>query len=412
MHLTHLSLKNFRNYVRLELELSPGVVVIVGNNAQGKSNLLEAIYFLATAKSFRASNDRELINWLAADTDTPFAYLLAKVEKEHANLRIEIAIKEEARKENGANGATMPAVSKRIRTNNVARRAIDLIGLANVVMFSPQDIDLIQGAPQMRRRYLDVTISQVDPRYCRSLAHYNKVLIQRNHLLRQIREKHARPDQLLFWDQELVSAGAYVILQRLVTVSALNELTFGIHRGLTGSQERFHTVCRLNLDVAAGANLAETLHGELARATPEARIGAIAEVFKRKLAQFQPREIAYGMSLLGPHRDDLAFVVDDREVSLYGSRGQQRTVALSLKMAEAEFMRSRTGEEPILLLDDVTSELDAERRSYVLESIKERQQVLVTTSDLHAFDADFLAKSLLLRVENGAIEPVNLATLS
>ncbi len=441
MYLTHLSLTNFRNYARLELELPSQSVIVVGDNAQGKSNLLESIYFLATARSFRAGSDRELINWLALEGESPFARLVAGIQKEHSVLRVEIAIKEEGKRPNGANGALMPAVSKRVKVNNVARRAIDLIGQVNVVMFSPQDIDLVSGSPQLRRRYLDVTISQVDPRYCRTLAHYNKVLLQRNHLLRQIREKHSNPDQLLFWNQELANAGAYIILQRLETVATLNELAFGLHRKLTGSQERLHIVPRLSLEngvasesvvpsdavspirvikEASGSpmgrgtinpmevtpgSIADMLDQRMHTATLEAKVAAIAEVFLRQLAHYQQREIAYGVSFVGPHRDDLAFLVDDRDMNTFGSRGQQRTVALSLKLAEMEFMRKRTGEEPILLLDDVASELDAQRRCHVIEAIRTHQQVIMTTTDVHALDGELLTNPRVLRVENGAVGP-------
>jgi DNA replication and repair protein RecF len=470
MYLSHLSLTNFRNYARLELELPPQAIIVAGDNAQGKSNLLEAIYLLATTRSFRAGSDRELINWLAlAEEEIPFARLLARVQKEHSSLRIEIAISQSAgadlpvrpagglpsvggnvvtnlpphggaegtranavRPEDGAgapvkqagrlkpgapnvNGAS--SISKRIKVNNVARRAIDLIGQVNVVMFSPQDIELVSGSPQMRRRYLDVTISQVDPRYCRTLAHYNRVLMQRNHLLRQIRERHASADQLLFWDQELANAGAYVILQRLETIAVLDELTFGLHRRLTGSQERLHILPRLSLDtaiassssngvadgegvgVAAGFSLRDPRDAH----TLEEKVHSIADVFRQQLVGYQHREIAYGMSLVGPHRDDLGFLVDDRDMNVYGSRGQQRTIALSLKLAEMEFMRKRTGEEPILLLDDVASELDAQRRHHVVAAARAHQQVIITTTDLDAFEPDFFGNALLLRVENGAL---------
>lgn len=442
MYLTHLSLTNFRNYARLELDLPSHAVIVLGDNAQGKSNLLESIYFLATTRSFRASSDRELINWLALEGESPFTRLVARVQKEHSALRVEIAVKEEGKRPNGTNGALTSAVSKRVKVNNIARRAIDLIGQVNVVMFSPQDIGLVSGSPQLRRRYLDVTISQVDPRYCRTLAHYNKVLMQRNHLLRQVRDKHSSPDQLLFWNQELANAGAYIILQRLETLAVLNDLTFGLHRKLTGSQECLRILSRLSLEnasvaestmtvddvptfdrtiretpgsfsskptnrrVSAAVNIVDLLQREMHTATLEAKVVAIAELFLQHLALHQKKEIAYGVSLIGPHRDDLAFLVDDRDMNTYGSRGQQRTVALSLKLAEMEFMRKRTGEEPILLLDDVASELDAHRRSHVIEALRTHQQVIMTTTDIHALEGELQAKPLLLRVENGAVQPL------
>lgn len=399
MYLTHLSLTNFRNYARLELELPPTAVLIVGDNAQGKSNLLEAIFFLATTKSFRANSDRELINWLALSDESPFARLAARIQKEHSTLRVEIAIKEDGKRSSGENGTITPIISKRVKINNIVRRAIDLIGQINVVMFSPQDIDIVGGPPQLRRRYLDVTISQVDARYCRTLAHYNKVLMQRNHLLRQIREKRAKPDQLFFWNQELASAGAYIVLQRLETVTALNALVFGIHRRLTGSQELLRIVPKLSLE----GEPCEALCSGAPKSTAEARMAALAAAIQEQLTRYQQRELTYGASLIGPHRDDLMFLVDEKDMNIYGSRGQQRTVALSLKLAEMDFMRNKTGEEPILLLDDVASELDAQRRHHVLEAVRTHQQILLTASDPNAFESHLLAEALVLRVENGAI---------
>ncbi|MBI4322471.1 MAG: DNA replication/repair protein RecF [Chloroflexi bacterium] len=405
MYCSHLSLTNFRNYARLELELPTGATVVVGHNAQGKSNLLEAIYFLATSKSFRAGSDREVINWLAPEEETPFARLVARVQRQHAAVRIEIVLKEEGMKVGGSNGVAPPALAKRIKVNNVSRRAIDLVGQVNVVMFTPQDIGLVQGAPQLRRRYLDVTISQVDSHYCRSLAHYNRVLVQRNHLLRQIRDRHGLPDQLVFWDEELVGAGSYIALQRLETVAALNDLIQGIHRKLTGSQERLRIGCHFSLDSADGGGRLEELVAEAPRAaSSHAKLEAIKDVFARQLRHSQGREILCGLSLTGPHRDDLVFIVDDRDMNVYGSRGQQRTVALSLKLAEAEFMLQKAGEPPILLLDDVMSELDPPRRQHVLATVDASHQVIITTSDLYQFDRRFLSEANLFRVANGSVE--------
>lgn len=403
MHLAHLSLTNFRNYVRLELPLAPGVTIITGDNAQGKSNLLEAILFLATTKSFRAGSDRELINWLATSDANNFVRVASRLHRAEGLLRLEIVVQEEVRPGLDWPVAQTPTTSKRIRVNGLPKRAIDLIGQANVVMFSPQDIELVAGPPQWRRRYLDVTISQVDSRYVRTLAHYNKVLAQRNHLLRQIRERHSSAEQLFFWDQELANAGAYILLRRLATVEALNRLVRDVHRHLTESKERLRLVYRGTVGDGAGAD------GTVARAEDgapeefENRLAETAEAFRQLLRRFQAREIGYGASLFGPHRDDLSFLVDEREMGVYGSRGQQRTVALSLKLAEAAFMRERSGEAPILLLDDIMSELDRCRGRRVLEMLGDLQQVLVTAIDLHVFDAAFLAGATVLRVEQGAL---------
>jgi len=344
-------------------------MVLHGDNAQGKTNFLEAIYLLATAKSHRASTERELINWSAPREGPGVARLLAQVKKSTGNLRVEIALMAAYSEEDGH-------VQKRVRINGVPRRAIDLVGQVNVVLFSSQDIDLIGGAPSLRRRYLDITNSQVDSRYLRALQRYNKILLQRNHLLKMIQEHRAQWDQLDFWDQELVAHGSFLTAQRQLMVAKLDELARPIHRQLTADREEL----RINYIPSVGQ-----------------------DDFADRLAEVRKKEIAQGMTLVGPHRDDLAFLVNGVDMNIYGSRGQQRTIALSLKLAEARFMRSKTEDEPILLLDDVLPELDAARRNHLLRFIASYQQVVMTTTDLDRLTPEFLAEAVLLHVSAGKI---------
>jgi DNA replication and repair protein RecF len=377
---------SFRNYARLELALSPGITILVGDNAQGKSNLLEALYLLATTKSFRASADRELINWRASATELSYARLIADVRRGGGREKVEIVVREEPRVESTepTNG---PATSKRLKINDLPKRAIDFLGAVNVVMFAPTDIELVDGPPSICRRYLDITISQVDPRYVRALSRYNRVFVQRNHLLRQLRDHHGRPEHLEPWDQELAEAGAYVVQQRAATIDLLGELSRDVFRELTGRLEQMEVAYRPSVELSA----------------TDAEPAGIVRAFLRQLQQSRGREIAAGASLSGPHRDDLAFVVDGRPMGTYGSRGQQRTVALALKLAEAQFLHRRTGEEPILLLDDVLSELDESRRRHVLEAIARTQQVIFTSTDLKPYAPDFLARASVLTVCAGTI---------
>ena len=394
MYCSHLSLVNFRNYARLELDLPKGVSVFVGENAQGKSNLLEALYILATTKSFRAGADRELINWRVLGSDLAFARLIARVDRRAGPVKLEAVLREEPRPPVGGNGTATGGslvVSKRLKLNDIPRRAIDVIGAVNVVMFSPQDIELVDGPPMLRRRYLDITISQVDHRYVRTLAEYNKVLLQRNSLLRQIRDHRARTDQLFPWDHELVRAGAYVIQQRGITLTLLADLAQEVHRELTGRQEVLQIDYRPTFP----------LPGE--RATVE----AIEETFRAQLKSVQQRDVAAGISVVGPHRDDLAFMVDGHPMSTFGSRGQQRTVALALKLAEAKFLRAQAGDPPMLLLDDVLSELDSARRRHVLGSVAPDQQVVLTGTDPAAFEPEFLAAASVYSVKGGTIEAMS-----
>jgi DNA replication and repair protein RecF len=228
----------------------------------------------------------------------------------------------------------------------------------------------------------------------RSLAHYGKVLLQRNHLLRRVRDRQARIDQLAFWDGELVNSGAYVVLRRLETVARLARLGHDAHRDLAAQRELLEIGYRST--VPAG--------GLEAEADLDARLGAVAEAFREALTAALPREVQLGTSIVGPHRDDLTFAVDGRDVGAYGSRGQQRTVALALKVAEGAFIQESTGEWPILLLDDVMSELDEVRRGQVLGTVQPGQQVIMTATELASIDPAFLERARVLRVQAGAIQ--------
>ncbi len=367
-----MSLTNFRNYERLELDLPPHLMVLQGDNAQGKTNLLEAIYLLATTKSHRATVERELINWSTQREGLSVARLLAQVQKRTGSLRVEFALM-------AAYPHPEAHVQKRIKVNGVPRRAIDLVGQVNVVLFSAQDIDLIGSAPSLRRRYLDITNSQVNSRYLCALQRYNKVLLQRNHLLRLIGERRADGSQLDFWDQELLEHGSYLITQRQLMVAELNDLAQPIHHQLTAERERLRMTYLPSVGVTD---------------------------FRDRLRDVRKKEIAQGMSLVGPHRDDLVFLIGDVNMNVYASRGQQRTIALSLKLAEARFLRSKIDDEPIMLLDDVLSELDGARRHHLLGSVASFQQVVITTTDLDRFDHDFLAEAALFQVSEGRIKPL------
>ena len=377
MYIKHLSLTNFRNYIRLELDLPSQLTLIQGDNAQGKTNLLEAIYFLATTRPLHARTDSQLINWSAQREEMPFARLAADIQRRDAPHRIEIALIK----------MPMPEAArlhKRIKVDGVERRALDLIGQVNVVIFSPQDLDLISGPPQVRRHYLNATICQIDPHYCRALNRYNHILKQRNYLLRRLQERRGDPDQLSFWDKGLIEEGIYLIAQRQEILTELNELIHGIHLRLTGEQERLHLIYQPSVKVTADQR--------------------ITEAFAAQLSQVRAKEMQQGLSLLGPHRDDMCFLVDGVDMNLYASRGQRRTIALSLRLAEMELMRGRTGEQPILLLDDVMSELDHDRRQHLMATISGDQQAIITTTDLDRFAPDFLARLRLLMVREGKIE--------
>ncbi len=403
MFLAKLALTNFRNYPHLELDLTPGLTLLHGNNAQGKTNLLEAIFYLATARSPHAGAERELIRWGAASEPIPFARVEAEaLRRNDDRVHLEIVLVQAP----DENQHPSSRVSKRIKVNGVNKRALDLLGQLNVVLFLPEDLDLVFGAPSERRRYLDTTLSQIDPQYGRSLSQYNQVLEQRNALLRDFRERAFNPFELETWDQKLVEAGSYLVARRARTVADYNLLVADIHAGLTERREQLRIVYQPTFSLEGPLPEHQmALDLEPALAPLE---GTKAQ-FNRQLEQMRPRELGAAMTLVGPHRDDLRFFIDGVDMITYASRGQGRTIALSLKMAEMELMRAETGQEPILLLDDVMSELDKPRRQALSHSLHNASQAIITTTDLDHFTEELLARARLLRVIEGRIEENGMA---
>lgn len=389
MFLTHLSLRNFRNYRELDLPLRPGTTLFYGANAAGKTTLLEAAYYLATTRSPRTGAARELINWdvQAEFGIAPFTRLVSNLERGGEKLLIELVVQ----RKQDSEGRPLPTTSTTIRINKTARRALDLVGQLRVVLFTPLDIELLTGPPAGRRHWLDIMLSQLDGRYVRALGEYNKVVVQRNALLRGWREgrrprlEEARR-QLAYWDKQLATTGAYILAERRHALDDLNTLGAPIHREIAGDpktlrMEYVSTIRNTTTDRAALlhdflAQLGDTLRDELDR----------------------------GQTLIGPHRDDATFLLDTVDIGVYGSRGQQRSLTLAIKLAEAELMRARTHDAPILLLDDILSELDAVRRAHLLEFIdRPDQQTLMTAADLADFDPSFLARINRVRVEHGQV---------
>jgi DNA replication and repair protein RecF len=390
LHINHLSLTNFRNYRRLDVDLPASPVVIQGDNAQGKTNLLESVYVVATTRSHRTSSEKELLHHDAMSEDIPVARLVAGAWRTRGEVKVEVVLRADTAaspdmtSETDAASSSLP-VRKLVRVNGVARRSADLVGQINVVMFTAQDIELATGRSALCRRYLDLVNSQLDRDYLRSLLRYQKVLVQRNHLLRLLQEGQAEADQLEFWDNELVKSGSYLIMQRRRLVEALDGHARDIHRHISGGEE--------DLRVAYAPNV--TADGSM----PEIESG-----FREALQKRRKRETMQGMTLAGPHRDSLAFSVNGTDVTRFGSRGQQQTVVLSLKLAEAKHMQAEVKDYPIILLDDVFSELDLQRRKHLLALVTLYQQVLITATDLDCFDPSFLAGATRFRVSQGNIE--------
>jgi DNA replication and repair protein RecF len=386
MHIRHLSLTNFRNYTRLELPLPARVVLVHGANAQGKTNLLEAIYYLATSRSPQTSIDRDLINWIADQEEmVPYARLTTEVVRGERAKEIEIVLQKEPIA--GNTNGEQTRLRKQIRVDKAKRRALDLVGQINVVLFMPQDMALVDGSPSGRRRYLDVALCQVDVEYCRSLSRYNRVLAERNALLRQWNERRIDPDELAYWDKQLVGYGVTVMLRRRDAVTELDQRSSELHHQLSGGAERLRLIYE------------PTLH---LNATDDAE--ALSNTYRSELTRQRPREIERGTTLIGPHRDEVRFLVNEQiDLGKFGSRGQQRTAVIAVKLAEVSWMHQRTGEWPILLLDEVLAELDASRRDFLLDQVNGVEQALITTTDPTFFDKGFLTEMKLLRVEAGRV---------
>ncbi len=397
MRLTHLSLTNFRNYVRLELRLPDRLTVLQGANAQGKTNLLEAIHLLATARSPRAGAERELINWLAIESPLPYARLMAEVADGDRTEQLELVL--ELSRNGGANG---PVVRKQVRVNGVPRRALDLVGRLRMVLFLPEDVSLVAGAPVERRRYLDIALCQIDPAYCRALTEYNKALAQRNALLRRLRDEGGDPGQLTFWDGQLVAHGSIVFTRRAEAIGHLDRIAAEHHRNLTGGEERLRLAYQPSLETATLSAGRLSNPGSAAQAFGWQR-DRVADAFAAQLRAGHSREINAGASLAGPHRDDMTFIVEGRDLRAFGSRGQQRTAALAVKLAEVAMMREVVGEDPLLLLDDVMSELDARRRHALLDALVGVGQAVITTTDWEDFSSTLLAQARRLVVAAGRV---------
>jgi DNA replication and repair protein RecF len=383
MYLSHLKLHDFRNFKRLDLPLGRGLSLLYGENAQGKTNLLEAIAMLATSNSFHATSDREVINWDAPDR---IARIVAEVERHEDETKIEIVIID-------TNGNGIPAAPgspekqrKRIKINGATKKAVDLIGQVTVVLFAPTDLRLVDGSPEDRRRFLDRALCQIRPHYCAALARYRKVITQRSALLKRIRDNQEEPRMLDYLDEKLTEWANLIIYERRGMVDELNQHVDQLQASISGGRESLRIVYRPSFAVDAAWNTIEAL-----------------KQYRQQLSAARRREIQQGVCLLGPHRDDLEFVVNDVDMLTYGSRGQQRTAALSAKFGELAFMRAATGEEPILLLDDVFSELDAARREYLLNQALQHEQTLITATDYSSFSEEILARSHRYQVIAGEI---------
>jgi DNA replication and repair protein RecF len=329
-----LELKDYRNYNSLNIQFSSGTNILYGENAQGKTNILEAIYLCGTTKSHRGSKDKEIIRF-----EQDEAHVRVIIEKSLVPHKIDLHLKKSKTKGVAIDGIPI-------------KRQGELFGMLNLVFFSPEDLYIIKNGPAERRRFIDMELCQLDRIYMSNLSNYNKVLQQRNNLLKQITNNRSLTDTLQVWDTKLIEYGQKIIERRENFINRLNELVGDIHKRLTGGREELKLQYEPNVK---------------------------ASDFESSLRKSFDRDYNLKMTNVGPHRDDLNFILGDIDIRKYGSQGQQRTAALSCKLAEIDLVKSIINENPILLLDDVLSELDRQRQNYLLNSIGEIQTIMTCT---------------------------------
>lgn len=357
MYIKTLELSNYRNYNNLHIEFEEGTTILYGNNAQGKTNILEALYLSATTKSHRGSKDKEIIKF-----DEDEAHIKVIVHKHDVDHKIDMHLKKDKSKGVAIDGLRI-------------KRSGELFGILNIVFFSPEDLNIIKNSPNVRRKFMDLELCQIDKIYYYDYINYNKALQQRNNLLKRIYYRPDMLDTLDIWNDKIVEYGSHIISRRQHFIDMINDIIVDIHSKLTGGLENIKVVYNYNVSV---------------------------EDYMDSLKDKQDTDLKYQTTQIGPHRDDITFYINDIDVKKYGSQGQQRTAALSLKLAEIELVKMVIKDNPVLLLDDVMSELDSNRKMYLLDSIKDIQTIITCTG----YD-DFIQSRLLInkiyRVIDGSV---------
>lgn len=357
MFIESIQLKNFRNYKTLEMEFDRETNILYGDNAQGKTNILEAVYLCGTTKSHKGSKDKEIIRFGQDE-----AHIRMNVKKDGLSYKIDMHLKKNKAKGVAINGIPI-------------RKARELFGIVNLVFFSPEDLNIIKNGPGERRRFLDMELCQLNPLYLTDLAGYNHIVNQRNKLLKDLYLNPGLRDTLDIWDMQMIQYGTKVIEKRREFVEELNEVIHGIHRNLTGGLEQLEVVYEPSVK---------------------------SEAFGMELARNQERDLRMKLTSVGPHRDDLCLLADGIDIRKYGSQGQQRTAALSLKLSEIYLVKKKIKDTPVLLLDDVLSELDSSRQTYLLDSIHDIQ-TLITCTGLDDFISHQFRINKVFQVVKGEV---------
>jgi len=372
MYIESLALKNYRNYEDLFVEFENKVNVILGENAQGKTNVMESIYVLAMAKSHRTSNDKDLIRW-----DQEYAKIEGRVKKQYSSLPLQLIISKKG---------------KKAKANHIEQQRLSqYVGNMNVVMFAPEDLNLVKGSPQVRRRFIDMEIGQISPVYLHDMSQYQKILHQRNHYLKMMQlKKQTDKTMLEILTEQFIEMAVKILKKRFEFLHLIENWAKPIHQSISRGQESLQIHYKPSVEVLEEQELSKMIAS-----------------FEEKFGKVREREIDRGTTLFGPHRDDLLFFVNDRDVQTFGSQGQQRTTALSVKLAEIELIFSEIGEYPILLLDDVLSELDDYRQSHLLNTIQGKVQTFVTTTSVDGIHHQTLKEASMYEVKSGVLNQVN-----
>jgi len=394
MYLKRLSLTNFRNFTRLDMDVPRRSVLLVGDNAQGKTSILEAIYFLAALTSFQTNADRQMVNFLEARNTPAVGRIVGEYVRGARTHKLEVRLILEP---TGVNGQRL---RKEILLDGVKKQASDVIGKFSAVVFVPQMSQIIEGGPDERRRYLNLALAQAIPAYAGALSDYTKALEQRNALLKILNERAGNADQLEVWDETLARLGAQIILWRIAAVQELEKQAARIHLELTRRDEVLRLAYEPSFDPLP--KIALKLDAPVDRSGLELK--DIQRGFLDRLRGARSEEIARGMTTIGPHRDELRFLANKIDLGDYGSRGQIRTALLSLKLAEVAWIKSRTAQWPVILLDEVMAELDLGRRADLLKYLGETEQSLLTATDLNMFTPEFVEGAKVWRVENGKVD--------
>jgi DNA replication and repair protein RecF len=401
MRLTHLSLTNFRLFSRLDMEMPRRILLLVGSNAQGKTSLLEAIYYMATFSSFHAQTDKQLINFLAGQESLAVGRLVGTYQRSDRQHRLEVRLIQDL---NGSGGTRL---RKEVLLDGVKTPVNQVVGHFSAVIFLPQMTRILEGGPEERRRYLNLAIAQANSGFSQVLTDYTQALTQRNALLKQLNEQGGDPEQLVFWDNVLTSKGAAIIMLRIQAIKQIEQLAMRVHEQLTGSKEVIRLLYQPSYDPLPKPEGQMGLPIQTTVQRDGFSMAQIQQGFAARLSEIRREEIARGVTTIGPHRDEMRVQCNGIDLTDFGSRGQVRTALLSLKLAEVDWLKQMTGEWPVLLMDETLAELDVQRRECLLQYLEKAEQTILTTTDMNLFPAGFAQKCERWQVTQGNIEKLS-----